>query len=842
LSWCLFPSVCVAEDKAEEGTSVALIQEGRAESVIVVPKEASQEVMNAAALLQKYVAKSTGAELPVTTEWTGEEKAIHLGVTDRVATLALKMDGLEKDGFVLTSPDAKSVVILGKSDLGTEFGVYQFLDRYLGVRWLWPGATGEVVPKRESLVVPSEEIRQSPVFLTRRLSPLDWSGAPSESNRAWARQNRLSGEVQFMHNLYRLYDPKIFAKKNPEFYPMVQGVRVIPDLNKDSRGYAWQPNFTAPGIVDAGVKRINAYFDANPAAESYSLGINDSHSFDESAASLARRSGEVNVLGLPSVSDDYFIWANEVAQKVGERHPDKWFGTLAYTTVFDPPKKTGVHEKIIPYMTYDRMQWAKPELKTGDQERTKAWAAMASTLGWYDYTYGSFFRLPRVYFGLMQEYLSWASEHKVRHYYSEIYPNWTGEGPKTWILAKLLWNPKQDVGALLEDWCRSAVGEEAAPFLVKYYERWEKFWIDDSAKSPWMENDRTYCNFATPDYLALVKAETLEEFEGLIASAEQSSMTSDERVRMERLRRMWDYYKLGVITYQAEQLGLNHSPETEAEAMAYLDRAVAVLPLSLKRKKLMDSFTMEDWNPHRFFFNTRWSHPNDVNWGSSLLWAVKPWLTRSEKVRARVDELAASSIEAVNDHACIFLAANENLGQPFITNPAFSDNLKNWRTTKRVENLGEIKAIEVPAGTGPGGVLISGPVNVGLIQSVPWRKGLYYATARFTVPKDAKAPASAQLVFVPAKPLNGLDDLKYVLPVIEISWAGDKPQSGETREVTVPIIVPENGEGFKDMSVALRAVLQKPEEKLLLENVQLYRLPSTDGSNPQTTKLTTPAN
>jgi len=37
---------------------------------------------------------------------------------------------------------------------GTLFGVYDILETNMGVRWLWPGKLGEVIPHRKNLSLP----------------------------------------------------------------------------------------------------------------------------------------------------------------------------------------------------------------------------------------------------------------------------------------------------------------------------------------------------------------------------------------------------------------------------------------------------------------------------------------------------------------------------------------------------------------------------------------------------------------------------------------------------------------------------------------------------------------
>jgi hypothetical protein len=74
----------------------------------------------------------------------------------------LAKEQLGPEGFVLdVSP--RGVRILGGGKFGTAYGVYEFLER-LGVRWLFPGPWGEVVPQqatiRQAIADVLDQIRQ----------------------------------------------------------------------------------------------------------------------------------------------------------------------------------------------------------------------------------------------------------------------------------------------------------------------------------------------------------------------------------------------------------------------------------------------------------------------------------------------------------------------------------------------------------------------------------------------------------------------------------------------------------------------------------------------------------
>lgn len=120
----------------------------------------------------------------------------------------------------------------------------------------------------------------------------------------------------------------------------------------------------------------------------------------------------------------------------------------------------------------------------------------------------------------MADYLRFGRDHDVRHYYAEAYPStdeWS-EGPKLYILSKLLWNPDEDVDALLDDWVLHAVGPDAASTLRAYYDWWEDFWMHEAIHSPWFLNSRSdYLRFTDTSYVNELDLDDRLELDSIMA-------------------------------------------------------------------------------------------------------------------------------------------------------------------------------------------------------------------------------------------------------------------------------------------------------------------------------------
>jgi len=192
---------------------------------------------------------------------------------------------------------------------------------------------------------------------------------------------------------------------------------------------------------------------------------------------------------------------------------------------------------MIPYMTYDRMKWADRKLRKEGERMTRDWAAVSPTLAWYDYIYGKQYCVPRVWFHEMASYYRFGQRHNVRCSYAEAYPSsdWR-EGPKLYISFKLLWNPRQDVDALLEDWRRCAVGPDAAPVLAEYYRFWEEFWTGPVLETDWFEERRSkqYLNFKTTGYLEALTVDELNRCGDLLSAVVAKARTDPQKRRAEK--------------------------------------------------------------------------------------------------------------------------------------------------------------------------------------------------------------------------------------------------------------------------------------------------------------------
>lgn len=764
---------------------VTVVEDGQAKAVIVCPDDASDQLANAAIEMKECIAEASGATLEIVAAPVEGMAAIHIGQTEMEQTVPV-MDDLDDDGFYIDFPDPGEILIIGPTDYGTEFGVYDFLERYVGVRWLLPGEDGRDVPAQATITIPDTVVREEPTFFSRLMS--GWRGA---AQAKWTRRMRMHGRISFHHNLRVLYDPKVFAESNPEFYPLWNGERFNPLENPTTR---WQPCFTAPGIVEAGIARIVEYFDEHPEATSYSLGINDTRHHCECDSCRALDPGRKNFLGLPHLSDRYFTWANAVVEGVLKVYPDKWFGCLAYNSVVEPPDYVKVNKRIIPYMTYDRMKWIDPELRAEGEALTKKWHEMCPTLGWYDYIYGTPYCLPRVWMHHMADYYRFGYANGVRAMYAEAYPNF-GEGPKLYVALKLQWDLDQDVDALLDEWYTRCAGPEGGPYVKKYYEFWEDFWTRRILDSNWFTKGGQYLSFGTAGYLADVSFEEIAQCREWLETAIAKADTDKQKARVGMLLKAFDYYEASVLSYPRTDLA-GKPIDTEEMAIAAIKDAGVTIEMAARRRHLALDVLAKDPVLQHALPITRYGGISGDGWGATTLWTVYDWLDRSDKLRARIEDLAANSeSQLVRDQASTMLALATGSLENLARDSSFEER-NVWSLWVKPKRGGKMLYSDEQAHSGESSLLCDGVGRGGPNQTIPANPGRYAAVCFVYIPEGQEPSGTIEMAITPRdKDGHNLPGLSTMITPEPGQWqavavGGDIPAQIGGKDVASMMLIP----------------------------------------------------
>ncbi len=244
-------SVFFAMAALASGEEAAIVEDGEARAVVVVPSDAYPIAEYAAEELVRHVEKSTGVALSVVDEGNiPEEPAgrVFVGSTAQAAEAGIDVSALAPEAVVVDvrgghlfiaaedgpgDPESQS-----HANPGSLWGVYDVLDRELGVRWLWPGELGAYVPERDSLYVEPGERTVEPHFRWRRLGHGIVGNDPNiafteggleayrDAQDAFLRRHRMnqSRRPSFGHMFSGWWDE--YGEDHPEwFYKNAEGTR-----------------------------------------------------------------------------------------------------------------------------------------------------------------------------------------------------------------------------------------------------------------------------------------------------------------------------------------------------------------------------------------------------------------------------------------------------------------------------------------------------------------------------------------------------------------------------------------------------------------------------------------
>ncbi len=307
---------------------------------IVVAEDAEPSEHYAAEEFQRFHALAAGVSLPIQSAPGGDAPGhIFIG-PDMPNAGDMKPSATAAD---LGSEDARIVItdtairISGGRPRGTLYGVYTFLEDYLGVRFLTadqthvPAITSQthVAPTNRTVRPPLEfrssytlEMTRNPVFATRL------------RNNTVTSDPRLGGRtpMRLINHSFGHYLPvKTYGATHPEYYSEINGRRPV-DISDDQFNPGVQLCLTNPDvlrIVTAGVLRD---LEAQPDRTNISVSQNDNVNFCRCAACHAIDEREGSPMG------SLLTFVNAVADAIAPLHPDVMVGTLAYKYSRTPPR------------------------------------------------------------------------------------------------------------------------------------------------------------------------------------------------------------------------------------------------------------------------------------------------------------------------------------------------------------------------------------------------------------------------------------------------------------------------------------------------------------------------
>ncbi len=549
-----------------DGDFLTIIDGGRSNYEIVVRDGALPTTRLAVRELRMHLREGTGVRLPIVSTPTPGRDHIFIASTDKLKPHAFQIVVKGRD-ITLRGRDSfgddRGVSTLEPIHRGSCNAVYEFLERFCGVRWFWGDALGDVVPAISRVRVPANfSITQVPAFEYRALP----YGPPGASKGEWARHNRLGSDMSMSHGhaLQRIVPVEEWAARgHPEYAAWVHNGRRTTRPRGASGGHVCTTNADVVKIVATAAKDL---FVRHPRRTMFSISPPDGSGMcmDDLCRNLDVPGHTIPYgprKGRPILTDRILTFYNRVASLVSPTFPDRYLGGYIYGDYLLPPARVkAIHPNVALFVApnvatdmWNEQTWSFMEALYG------TWGSLHDRVYAYDIcsqsrrTYG----LPAPFGDRIVDFVKLLRDSKFRGGYIYIGPTWESMGPDSYILAKLLWDPDVDVVKLRREYY-GALYQQASGPVRAYFETAAECWkqasdgtdhgVDDITR--FFRSSKAYARHSLAS-LVVGYTESLPMLESCVVEAERRVAGDD--ILEKRVRRLRDNLTLTIATIR----GLN---------------------------------------------------------------------------------------------------------------------------------------------------------------------------------------------------------------------------------------------------------------------------------------------
>ncbi|HWL51789.1 MAG TPA: DUF4838 domain-containing protein [Chthoniobacteraceae bacterium] len=603
-----------------EGEEAILFESGQSRTILVIPAAPTEVEREAAELLKTTLEGMTGGsflvlpekELRVEEDGKGSFRvndsagrswphAIWIGGTAQARKSGLGPDGLRPEGYRLITRGPWLFILgndrsPGRMEVkGTYFGTASLLENHFGVRWLWPGELGTILPKSDRIVLAPIHEQDEPAMAQRTfrnsslndraekgiqllgVDPADYEALVQERAQ-WLNRHKIGSSVnlQYRHAYGNWYER--FGKEHPDWFALQpNGSRV----QSPERVRLCQSN---PEVALQAAKQVLQAYQENPDLDCASISPNDGgtknwfcmceecRKLDPENAHrvslLFSRDNQRFTVDYPSLTNRVVTFYNRIAEEVTRTIPNARVGAYGYSAYRDAPLGIKVHPAIT--IAFVGFKYEDENLRALDRERWDGWCHQASRIILRPNTFVSGDGLPRVFARRLSEDLKHCYQTGMTAGdFSALFGHWATDGLNYYLLTKLLWDPSADVTAIINDYCRAGFGPAAEP-MVLYFAKLEEA-TDQMARSvPSRIEEQLREEERDPEakasskkargrtafqasYFEAFDPETMASLRGLLRQADEEA-AGDEKIkaRIALLRTGLDYAEIYRATAESE--------------------------------------------------------------------------------------------------------------------------------------------------------------------------------------------------------------------------------------------------------------------------------------------------
>ena len=452
---------------------------------IVVADTAIESERYAAEEFRDFFAQATGYRLPIRSDSAAETKNVFIGAGEALGNSnlahALDREYAEEELRIVIALD--NIAIVGGRPRGVLYGVYQFLEDALGLRFLAPDFThvprydAEDADKRRGQLEPMEISYNPPIecrftgfgdlqdetgrFAARVRANGRWSG-DGNPTKEW--RKKVGGHNRkglILHNITHWVG--FSQTDHPEYFAAD---------TEGKRPASTQPCFSHPDVVNRMTDRVLAALkDYGPDSQIAMAQMDADLCHCERCLDLVRKDGrDPDGAGGENLGAPMFLAINHVARELAKVRPDITLATYAYCPSARPPLNIQMEPNVrIQYATYNACQLhpfdsisCPINMKYSEDLRT--WGEISQGMMYWYYGMGSFtdFFAPPLVLRMAGPHVRTLVANNGKSFFIQGDPIIFAELVQ-YVFAKILWDPRVDTFEVINEFVDLYYGPAAGP-------------------------------------------------------------------------------------------------------------------------------------------------------------------------------------------------------------------------------------------------------------------------------------------------------------------------------------------------------------------------------------------
>ncbi|MRH99943.1 DUF4838 domain-containing protein [Kriegella sp. EG-1] len=554
LSIVLFFCSFTTFEKNIVSNNFILTVNGKSNCTIIIPENATTTEVLAAKVFQDYIKRISGAFIQIKSDTNPKSnKEVLIGSVNRIPKTQIK--DLGSDGFHILS-NKNNLIISGGNKKGVIYGVYTFLERYLGCRKY--SSKVSYIPKLKSislnfiddLELPAFDYRE--VYYSDVLDPeyANWHKLDSHGNQP----TNKSEWGSFVHTFHTLLNPEEYGESHPEYFSYYNGKRhagTMPSWDGTSLQPESQLCLSNPDVLEVVCANLKIEMDKNPNAIYWSVSQNDNVNYCkcDSCAALDKKyaafTPEQKMYGThvghnyPALSMGSML---TFVNKVAERFPDKIISTLAYQHTRVPPKEI-LPASNVNIMLCNIESTRNVPIEIGDKAFTsdlEAWGKLTDNIIVWDYVI-QFKNLLAPFPNLktLKPNIKLFKKNNVSALFEQGNREIGGEFAelRAYLLAKLMWNPDLNIDTIIDEFL-TGYYKEAGPYIKQYIELLHQ---NNQANT-----DKKLSIFGSPvdETNTFLTPSLINQYNAIFDKAEKAVHKNEEILNRVKLARLPVYYAM----------------------------------------------------------------------------------------------------------------------------------------------------------------------------------------------------------------------------------------------------------------------------------------------------------